>query len=330
MEMHGVVIENEFAEAFRMWACRLIVTAIDEHWLRVAAAESTGYGTSVIACDAEAGVERWLPASETPDGRPGVSLLFFAFNADGLRKAIPKRVGQCLMTCPTTAVFDGRVIGDGDARESLDIGKTLRFFGDGHQRSKVVGGRRLWRIPVMDGEFTCEEAVTAGKAVGGGNLLVCGQTQRATLDATRAAVGAIADHASSGGRVITPFPGGVVRSGSKVGSRYKSMFASTNDEYCPAIRSRVASKLRPGVNCVYEIVINGLTPGAVSVAMRKAIQVACAAPHGRDAGIVAISAGNYGGKLGKFHFKLHELMSLMSDHGKDDDGGTANMAMGKL
>jgi len=320
MQVNGVIIEDTFAEAFRMWASRLIVTAIDEEWVRIAATTVSGYGTSVIGCDAEVGVERWLSPEETPDGRPGVSLLLFSFNADGLRKAVPNRTGQCLMTCPTTAVYDGlpyAAITPGDEAARIDLGKRLRFFGDGHQKSKqvvvvaaqpsaisdqpsaILAARRFWRVPVMDGEFTCEETVGAVKAIAGGNILVCGRDQAGTLKATRRAVEAIAPMPD----VIAPFPGGIVRSGSKVGSRYKGMFASTNDEYCPTLRGRSKSKLREGVGCVYEIVINGLTAAAISRAMRTAISAAC------ECDIIAVSAGNYGGKLGKFHFKLHEVMA---------------------
>lgn len=299
-------IDDTFAEAFRMWASRLIVTAIDDHWVRVAASVACGYGTSVIGCDAEAGIERFLTTDETPDGRPGVALLLFAFNAEALRKAVPNRVGQCIMTCPTTALYDGMpevVAGDDSAR--IDVGKRLRFFGDGHQKSKQIvnpnmnGSRRFWRVPVMDGEFTCEETVGAMKAIGGGNILVCGRDQRTTLAATQRAVDAVAPLAD----VITPFPGGIVRSGSKVGSRYKGMFASTNDAFCPTLAGKVKTSLREGAGCVYEIVVNGLSANAISAAMRAAIIAAC----GGD--IIAISAGNYGGKLGKFHFKLHEVMA---------------------
>ena len=321
-------IEDTFAEAFRMWASRLIVTAIDDHWVRVAASVACGYGTSVIGCDAEAGIERFLTADETPDGRPGVSLLLFAFNADALRKAVPNRVGQCIMTCPTTALYDGLsevVAGDDGAR--IDVGKRLRFFGDGHQKSKqvVIEGRhegklpetrnseleprnssfprRFWRVPVMDGEFTCEETVGAMKAIGGGNILVCGRDQRSTLAATQRAVDAVAPLAD----VIAPFPGGIVRSGSKVGSRYKGMFASTNDEYCPTLRGKVKTKLREGFHCVYEIVINGLSVNAIKIAMAHAISGAQGYANDRQEPIY-ISAGNYGGKLGKFHFKLREVI----------------------
>ena len=318
MQINGTIIEDTYAEAFRMWACRLIVTAIDEHWVRVAAREATGYGTSVIGCDAEAGVERFIDADNTPDGRPGVALLFFAFNAKALAKALPNRVGQCLMTCPTTAVYDGlpdvgREAEDKNATR-IDVGKSLRYFGDGHQKSKVID-QRYWRVPVMDGEFTVVEDIGAVKAIGGGNFLVCGTDQRATLDATIRGVDAIAHPPD----VATPFPGGVVRSGSKVGSQYKALFASTNDAYCPTLRGRVESALRDGVGCVYEVVINGLSESAIERATRVGVEAAC------GDGVIAISAGNYGGGLGKFKFHLRPILSDKSsdEHVDNTHGGEA-------
>lgn len=305
MQINGVTIEDEFAEAFRMWASRVIVTAQDAYWVDIAAKEVTGYAASVIGCDAEAGVEAVLSPDQTPDGRPGAAMLFFAFNADALAKALPNRVGQCLMTCPTTAVYDGMPhVGKGEDSARLALGKRLRFFGDGYQKSKVIPDvderrRRYWRLPVMDGEFVVEDTLGAVKAIGGGNFLLCGKDETATLAAARAAVEAIAALPD----VITPFPGGVVRSGSKVGSKYKALFASTNDAYCPTLRGRVETKLREGVGCVYEIVINGLSEAVIAAAMRAGAAAACG--HG----IIAVSAGNYGGKLGKFHFRLHEVLA---------------------
>lgn len=300
MKIDHVIIDDEFAEAFRMWAARLIVTATDEYWVDIAAQEVCGYGSSVIGCDAEAGVERRISAEESPDGRPGAALMFFAFNAKALAKALPNRVGQCLMTCPTTAVYDGMPdVTTTEDSARIDVGKLIRFFGDGFQKSKKLDGKRHWRIPVMDGEFLVAESVGAIKAIGGGNFLICGTDQRAALDAARRAVTAIAQLPE----VITPFPGGIVRSGSKVGSRYKKLFASSNDEYCPTLRSRTKSKLHKGVGAVYEIVINGTTQAAIAAAMRAGIRASI------GEGVISISAGNYGGNLGKFHFKLHELLA---------------------
>ena len=288
-------VEDTYAEAFRMWATRVVITAADEYWLDIAVKVFTGYGTSVIACEAELGLEQHLPPSATPDERLGASVLLFAFNKEALAKVVPKRVGQCLMTCPTVAVYDGL----GTAADRIPVGKHLRYFGDGKQKSKVIAGRRYWRIPVMEGEFVCEESVGAVKAIGGGNILIEGVDQDAALAAARRTVAALTPLAE----IITPFPGGVVRSGSKVGSRYPGLVASTNDEYAPALRSRCASKVHPEAHCVLEIVINGLSETAIAGAMRLALATA-AGP-----GIPALSAGNYGGNLGKFHFHLHKVLA---------------------
>src|SRR5947207_3757486 len=232
MQIQSVPIDDTFAEAFPMTAARLIVTAETPEWVRIAAQETTGYAASVIGCDAEAGVERELPPDQTPDGRPGASLLLFAFSRDALQKAAVNRVGQCVLTCATTACYNGLpVVKD----KSIRIGGNLRFFGDGHQFSKKLEGRRYWRLPVMDGEFLCEDLVGTVKGVAGGNFLIVGASQSAALAAAEAAVAAIRNVPS----IILPFPGGVVRSGSKVGSRYKKLRASTNDAYCPTLRGLV-------------------------------------------------------------------------------------------
>lgn len=295
MHLGPTTIVDTFAEAFRMRFARLVVTAIDDYWLDMATRELCGYGSSVIQCDAEIAVERQLSAEESPDGRPGAAVLAFGFSADALGKALPKRVGQCVMTCPTTAVYDGLPTGD----ERIALGKHIRYFGDGFQKSKKPAERRYWRIPVMDGEFLVEESLGVAKGVAGGNIILQGTSQRVALDAARRASESVAELPE----VITPFPGGVVRSGSKVGSRYKGLVASTNEAFCPTLRGRVESELDPNAQCAYEIVINGASEQAVADAIRLAITAAA------GEGIPAISAGNYGGKLGKFHYYLRELVS---------------------
>ena len=294
MELNGTFIEETFAEAFGMRYARLIVTAADEYWLDAALGEFTGYSSSVIACDAETGVERRLVAGETPDGRVGASVLAFGFSTDALTKSVPNRVGQCLMTCPTTAVFNGLV----GAETKIPLGKTIRYFGDGYQKSKQIAGRRYWRIPVMDGEFLVDDVLGVERGVAGGNLIFQSVDQAAGLAAVRRATEAIWQL----GDVITPFPGGVARSGSKVGSRYKGLKASTSDPYCPTLRGRVASKLHADVNCAYEIVVDGVSEAAVGAAMAAGLRAAT------GPGVVAITAGNYGGKLGKFHYHLRQLL----------------------
>jgi len=295
LNLGSTFVDDTFAEAFGMSYTRLLVTAHDEYWLDAAAREVTGYSSSVIACDAEAGVERRLARETTPDGRPGAAILIFGFSQDALAKAVPNRTGQCLMTCPSTAVYDGLPA----AEKRIALGKHLRFFGDGYQKSKQVDGRRYWRVPVMDGEFLVQEDLGVAKGVGGGNVIIQSLTKEAGLAAARRAVEAI----SSLEGVITPFPGGVARSGSKVGSRYKGLPASTSDPFCPTLRGRVESKLHSEANCAYEVVIDGVSQQAVGAAMAAAMRAAA----GDE--VVAISAGNYGGKLGKFHFHLRQLLS---------------------
>jgi formylmethanofuran--tetrahydromethanopterin N-formyltransferase len=294
LTVHSVEIEDTFAEAFPMSAVRIMVTAETPGWARVAAQTATGYAASVIGCDAEAGIERELSPDETPDGRTGVSLLFFGFSRDALQKAVVNRVAQCVLTCATTACYNGL---DGEPGKSIKVGGMLRYFGDGWQISKLLDGKRYWRMPTMDGEFLCEETFGTVKGVGGGNFLILGQTQATALSAAEAAVEAIRTVPG----VIMPFPGGIVRAGSKVGSKYKALKASTNDAYCPTLRGAVESKLPEGVNAVYEIVIDGLTLAAVEKATRVGIEAAC------RPGVVKITAGNYGGKLGPHHVHLHKL-----------------------
>ena len=297
MHVNGVEIVDTFAEAFPMTAARVVVTACNPEWARIGATAVTGYASSVIGCDAEAGIERELAPTETPDGRPGFTLLFFAFSRDALQKALVNRVGQCLLTCATTAVYNGL---EGDAGKSIRIGGNLRYFGDGWQISKLIDGKRYWRIPTMDGEFLCEDSFGTTKGVAGGNLIIAGKSRAETLAAAEAAV--IAMRAIPG--VLLPFPGGIVRSGSKVGSKYAALKASTNEAYCPTLRGVVKTELPAGANAVYEIVIDGLTLALVERAMRVGIDAACDCK-----GVLQITAGNYGGKLGPFHIRLHSLFA---------------------
>ncbi len=294
LRINDVPLDDTFAEAFGMTAVRLIVTAVTSEWAAIAATEAAGYASSVIGCDAEIGIERTIPPEETPDGRPGVSLLMFAFSRDALQKSVVNRVGQCILTCPTTACYNGL---DGPKDRAIRIGGNLRFFGDSWQFSKMLDGKRYWRVPVMDGEFVCEDFFSTVKGVAGGNFLIMGTTQKTALEAASAAIAAIRTVRG----VISPFPGGIVRAGSKIGSRYKKLKASTSDAYCPTLRGMVKSKLEDGVGAVYEMVIDGVDQAAVEQGMRVGITAAC------RPGVVRITAGNYGGKLGPFHLHLHRL-----------------------
>jgi formylmethanofuran--tetrahydromethanopterin N-formyltransferase len=296
LRINGIPIHDTYAEAFDMWATRLFITAASPFWARTAAAALTGFATSVIGCKVEAGIESELEPDESPDGRPGVAVLLLAFNAEDLGKRVVERVGQTVLTCATSACFDGLPA----SPERVALGKVLRYFGDGHQSSKFIDGRRFWRIPVMDGEFLCEESVGAQKAIGGGNFLVLATNADAALQSAEAAV--LAMRRVPG--VVLPFPGGIVRSGSKVGARrYKKLIASTNESFCPTLRvsRRVRSQLPDGVNCVLEIVVNGLDRESIQAALRAGIEAAC------RPGVVEITAGNYGGKLGKHLLPLREL-----------------------
>jgi formylmethanofuran--tetrahydromethanopterin N-formyltransferase len=302
MIINGVTIDDTFAEAFGMRGTRVIITAQNHKWANIAATAMTGFATSVIACGVEAGIERNLDPSETPDGRPGVSVLMFAMGSAVLMKQLETRMGQCILTCPTTAAFSGIDEGYPEITR-INLGKNLRFFGDGFQISKQFGGKRYWRVPVMDGEFMTEETTGMVRAVGGGNFLILAESQPQALAACEAAIEAMKKIPN----VIMPFPGGVVRSGSKVGSKYKSLIASTNDAFCPTLKGITKTDLSPEIESVMEIVIDGLSDADIRKATHAGIVAAC--ELGAAGGIKRISAGNYGGKLGQFHFKLREIMN---------------------
>ena len=298
MIINGVQIDDTFAEAFNMRGTRVIITAQNHKWAYNAANAMTGFATSVIGCGVEAGIERELTPDETPDGRPGVAVLMFAMGSSVLMKQLENRMGQTILTCPTVAAFSGI-----EGNERINLGKNLRFFGDGFQISKQFDGKRYWRVPVMDGEFITEETTGMVRAVGGGNFLVLASSQPQALAACEAAIEAMKKIPN----VIMPFPGGVVRSGSKVGSKYKALFASTNDAFCPTLKGLTKTQLSPDVESVMEIVIDGLTEADIRKATFVGIEAAC--KIGSANGIKRISAGNYGGKLGPFHFHLHDIMN---------------------
>ncbi|MFG0249381.1 MAG: formylmethanofuran--tetrahydromethanopterin N-formyltransferase [Phycisphaeraceae bacterium JB051] len=305
-----VPIIDTFAEAFGMWCCRLIVTASDSYWVKMAALHATGYGTSIIGCDCEAGIESYLSPDKTPDGRPGASLLFFAIKSEQLAQAVVNRAGQCLMTTPTSAVYDGfdDVTDDPEAKtKRVPLGEYISYFGDGFESQSEHAGRSGWDIPVMEGSFFVQSDMGMRLGVGGGNLLVCGHDQRKTLHAAKHAVDAVkslAAHCEDLPGVIMPFPGGIVRCGSKVGSlRDPSMIASTNHQYCPTLDDRADSQLPSGTKVVYELIIDGVDLQVVEHAMHVAIQRLL------QQDLIAISAGNYAGKLGRYQINLRKLAS---------------------
>ena len=294
---NGVRVDDTFAEAFGMRATAIVITADSARWARQAADTMTGFGTSVIGCGCETAVDQELAGDATPDGWPGVRVLLFAVSTAELQKQLQNRVAQCVLTSPGSACYAGL-----EGEEQLKLGNALRYFGDGWQIAKRLGEKRYWRVPVMDGEFVCEATTGLTKtAVGGGNVILMGKDSRRTLAAAEAAAKAIRAVPDA----IAPFPGGIARSGSKVGSKYKAA-ASTNDAFCPTLKGAVESALDPDIGAVLEIVIDGLTPAAVAAAMRAAI--AAVVRLGPQRGVARIGAGNYGGKLGPHHFHLKDLL----------------------
>jgi len=293
MQIKGVLIDDTFAEAFPMAASRLIITGASPSLALQAAQAATGLAFSIIGCDCEAGLDGELSPEITPDGRPGQAVLFFSTSAKKLEEQMFLRIGQAVLPSATSACFNGL-----ESEKMVKVGGRLRYFGDGYQSSKLLDGRRYWRIPVADGEFVLEESFGITQGVGGGNLILMGCKREQVLEAAQAASAAI--NAVPG--AIAPFPGGICRSPSKPGSRYKNLHASTNEQFCPTLRSRTSSRLQPGVNVAYELVIDGLDDVTVGRAMAVAINAAC------RTGVTQITAGNYEGKLGPYHYYLHRLV----------------------
>jgi formylmethanofuran--tetrahydromethanopterin N-formyltransferase len=303
LRIGSVVVEDTFAEAFPMYATRIIVTASTKRWALIAARMATGFGTSIIACPGECGIETLLSPRITPDSRPGVAIQIYHSDPANLKLVTIARVGQCILTAPTAAAFDGLP----RARRKMGVGRALAKFGDGFEKEDSIYGRKVWRIPVMEGEFIVEDSFGVVKAVAGGNILILARDRESGLKAAEKAVKAIKKYCRG---VITPFPGGIVRSGSKVGSmKYPKLRATTNHPYCPTLKEIVKdTKLPPEVNSVYEIVINGLKKDYVIKAMGVAILAAASVP-----GVVKIDAGNYGGKLGPYHLHLKEALEIVKD-----------------
>ncbi|MCS7120199.1 MAG: formylmethanofuran--tetrahydromethanopterin N-formyltransferase [Nitrososphaerota archaeon] len=295
--LNGVEIDDTFAELFEMWAARVLITAKDEKWALTAANAATGFASSIIGCPAEAGVERIVGREMTPDKRVGAIIQIYHGIRSELKKQMIKRIGQCIMTCPTTSIFDFLP----NAIRRLKVGRSLRLFGDGFQRRDEIYGRRVWRIPVMEGEFIIEESFGVKKAIAGGNFIILAETQDSALLGAEEAVKAIRSEVEG---VILPFPGGICRSGSKVGSLKYKLPASTNHLFCPILRDVLSgSNVTEDANCVYEIVVNGLNLDCVKKAMAEGIKAAA-----KVKGVVKISAGNYGGKIGPIKVYLHDIL----------------------
>lgn len=292
--MNSPIIEDTYAEAFKTKAAHILVTAATKRLALIAATEATGFATSFIGCSAEAGIDMYMPPEKTPDGRPGYSIIICQNKTDQVKKQLLDRIGQCVLTAATTAVFN--LIEDSE--ETDNLGFKLAFFADGYQEKIEVYQKDMYKIPVMSGDFLIEENFGITDAVAGGNLFVMAKTQASALMAAESAVNAIRNVEG----VITPFPGGIVASGSKVGSKeYKFMHATTNEQYCPTLKDEVDTKLPVDAQGVYEIVFDGLTEESIKKATRVAINAVKTVP-----GVLKISAGNYGGNLGKYKIRLIE------------------------
>ena len=294
LRLDGVEIEETYAEAFPVWIARILVTAVTEQWARIGAEKATGFGTSMIGCPGECGIERSVSPFMTPDQRPGV-IFQIAGPKKKMEEYLLQRIGQCLIPTPTAAVWDALPIAD----EKLKVGYKLKYFGDGFEKEDIINGRKVIRIPIMSGEFIVEQTFGIKKGVAGGNFLIFGKTIKDALNAAEK----VANTISKVDGVIIPFPGGICASGSKVGSKYKFLHASTNHFYCPTIREQVSeTKVPANVKSILEIVINGISLENVKEAMREGILAAVKVP-----GVVKISAGNYGGSLGPIHIYLRKL-----------------------
>ena len=280
-----------YAEGFKMRYARILLTAATQELADIAATKTTGFGTSIISCSAEAGLEGPIPSS-TPDGRPGRIIQIWHNKKKKLGPELLNRLGQCAMTAPTVSIFNAM---EGEPELVVDTGAKLAFFGDKHQRKDNVGGRDVRVVPVMDGEAVLESEFGIRPGVAGGNLIIIGKDQSNTLQAVQSAVSAMLDIPG----VVLTFPGGICRSGSKVGSQYKFLHVSTNHQYCPTLKELGDTLLPPEAQCVYEVVLNGVDEETVSKAMKVGAQRAA-----EDEAILKITAANFGGKLGAFNLKL--------------------------
>jgi len=296
MEINGVIIDDTYAEAFPAWVSEIIITAANRYLAHEAAEHATGFASSLIGSGAEAGIDYNLPPDRTPDGRPGCVILVAHPSKQQLKDQLVQRLAECVLTAPTTAIFNGLP----DAPEKLPI--KLHYYGDGYEYRTKIKDRNVWAIPIMGGEFITEEEIGCVKGIAGGNFFIMGIEQMATLTAAQAAIDVINGVEGA----ATSFPGGVTGSGSKIGSKmYKFMKASTNDAFCPTIKHKNPHSMVPeGVKAIFEIVIDGISEDKVRMAMAKGIRAACSIP-----GVTHISAGNYGGTLGPFKLKLHEILS---------------------
>ena len=305
----AAMIEDTYAEAFKSVFVEFLITARDRKWLDHAVAATVGNASSTIMCDCEAGLDRYVgPGSAepdfTPDGRPGavVQLHVPRFRKDhkqALERVSLVRISQNVLTCPTASCFNLL-----DTDEYFRMGRKVAYFGNGYQKRIERFGRKMWWIPTLGGEFILDRRLGYTPGLMGGNLWLFGADVDSALEAAER--GAVAVQQTPG--VIMPFPGGIAASGSKAGSRYSFAIASTYEKYCPELRdvAAVDSQVPAGVNSIMEIIMNGRDLESINVATQAAIAAA------RDThGLLRISAGNYGGRLGKSFIYLHGKESAL-------------------
>ena len=293
-EINGTEILDTYAEAFPVWISRVIITAATRQWAYKAAVEATGFATSKIGCPCEAGIEGSLTEKETPDGRVGVSILICT-EKKNMKANVASRISQCILPAPTASAFDG--FPESGSRFFI----RMHYFGDTYEERCIIGGRKCWKIPIMEGNYVGEERFGILKGIAGGNFLVMGKDQVSALSGIEAAADAIAGLKG----VITSFAGGIVASGSKIGSKnYRfPMPATTNHSWCPTLKGKVGdSKVPEEIGSVYEIVMNGVDERHVKAAMKAGIQAAT-----ETGGVRYIGASNFEGKLGQYRLYLHDI-----------------------
>ncbi len=289
-------IIDTFSECFKMWFSRILITAIDEETVLEAAQSIVGFATSIIMCSAEAGIERIVPAKETPDNRPGIIIQIWTKRSKLMKDELLARISQSAMTAPTTSVFN--YLEEGEKNEP--VGKLISYFGDGHQKKISKYGRDMWEIPVMDGSFLIDESFNFAKGIAGGLIILVGESTIETLAAAKLAVKKIQD---STAKAITSFPGGICRSGSKIGSKYSFLNESTNHQFCPTLVDKIDNSLVPkNAHCVYEIVINATSEQDLKLAMKHAITAVK-----DNEKIIQITSSNYNGELGSIKINLKDL-----------------------
>jgi formylmethanofuran--tetrahydromethanopterin N-formyltransferase len=297
-------IEDTYAEAFDGLFCRIIVTADDAETLQKAA-EDAAATPSIVVGRVESGIEKWLSEKETPDRRKGALVQFWGGIdqkrplSDSLKRfeiELSIRIRQDILVKPFTAVFDALPKAGG----KMDMMERVGHCGDGYEWTEKRHGREVLVVPIMVPDFIIERYIGYAHGISGANFWVMCRTKESVKESGEKALEAV--HKVDG--VITSFD--VCSAGSKTETRFPWIGPTTNHLYCPSLKKRLgeASKVPDGVNYIPEIVIDGISMKAVKKAMMAGIDAAL-----KVKGVVRVSAGNYGGKLGDYKIYLRELFS---------------------